>query len=47
MELHPLVWVLIFAAAVVAMVLIISFFISLSVAIAGRRYGDKLQSKHQ
>ena len=47
MNLHPLVWVLIFAAAVVVMVLIISFVIAMSVAVAGRRYGDKLQEKHQ
>lgn len=47
MNWNPLVWVLIFAAAVVAMVLIISFVIALSVAVAGRRYGDKLQKKHQ
>lgn len=47
MNIHPLLWVLIFAAAVVAMVLIISLLIGISVAVAGRRYGDKLQSKHQ
>ena len=47
MNLHPLLWVLIFAAAVVALTLTLSFLISLSVAVAGRRYSDKLHSKHQ
>ena len=47
MELHPLIWVLIFAGAVMAMVIVISFIIALSVAVAGRRFGDKLQNQHQ
>ena len=47
MELHPLLWVLIFAVGMFIMVLIISFLIGISVAAAGRRYGDKLQRKHQ
>ena len=44
---HPLLWVLIFAAAIMVMVLVFSFIIALSVAVAGRRYSDKLQNKHQ
>ncbi len=47
MNIHPLLWVLIFAVAAFALVLIISLIIAVSVAVAGRRYGDKLQSKHQ
>lgn len=47
MKLHPLLWVLIFAVATFALIMLISFLISISVAVAGRRYGDKLHSKHQ
>ena len=47
MELHPLLWVLIFAAAVVGMVLLISWIIALCVAVTGHRYADKLQGKYQ
>lgn len=47
MKLHPLLWVLIIAAATFALIMLISFLISISVAVAGRRYGDKLHSKHQ
>ena len=47
MNLHPLLWVLIFAVAAFALIMLISFIISLSVAVASRRYGDKLHSRHQ
>lgn len=47
MNIHPLVGALIFALVFVAMTLLISFLIALCVAVAGRRYGDKLQNKHQ
>lgn len=44
---NPWLYVFIFAFAVVAMVLLICLIIGLSVAVAGRRYSDKLQSRHQ
>lgn len=47
MNLHPLLWVLIFAACAVAMIIGISLLIGLCVAVAGRRYGDKLYDRHQ
>lgn len=47
MKLHPLLWVLIFAAGIFGLTMLVSFLVSISVAVAGRRYGDKLQSKHQ
>lgn len=47
MELHPLLWVLIFAVGMFLMVLLCSFLVAVCVAAAGRRYGDKLQKKHQ
>lgn len=47
MNLHPLLWVLIFAGGFVAFTLLLSLLIAVCVAIASRRYGDKLHNKHQ
>ena len=47
MQLHPLLWVLILAFCAFALVVALSFLVAICVAVAGRRYGDKLQSKHQ
>lgn len=47
MNLHPLLWVLIFAVCIFALTLGISLLIGLCVAVASRRYGDKLYDRHQ
>ena len=47
MGLHPLLWVLIFGFGFMALVVLISLIIGISVAIAGRSYSEKLQKSYQ
>lgn len=44
---NPWFWIFLFAAGTVALTLSISLVISLCVAVASRRYGDKLYDRHQ
>ena len=47
MGINPWLWVLIFAVGFFLLIAFLSFLIAHFVAIASRRYGDKLYNKHQ
>lgn len=47
MSLHPALWALIFGLAIFGLILLVCLLMGVCVAVAGRKYSDKLQGSYQ